>query len=263
MSAKLQGWIRGGGLLFSIGLAVIASLAAARFAAASPITTPRGDVLVTVRGENPATQVGRTVEYRVPVNPDNTFELKGQSSPGEGWSLSNLDVSGNVDPFTSLNFAVTNNAAVTLSFTVSVTLPIAPQGPSTLHGGSTGGTLTDANFNSVATVATMAGIPFYSGQIDGVGVLSIYPDVYSQSVAFAGQSLAVPALNPGLPGPTLASGAALATIGIVNRFTLTAGDIFSGNSFFVVATVPEPATAGLCGIALSLAILAGRRTRGL
>ena len=93
----------------------------------------------------PGTMQGRTVEFMADVNSDGSFELPNQTSEGTNWNLTDLEVSGNVDPFTNLNFAVTNNAAVTLLFTVSVTLPIVPQLPATLHGGSTGGTLTDSN----------------------------------------------------------------------------------------------------------------------
>ena len=78
-----------------------------------------------------------------------------------------------------------------LLFSVSVTLPIAPIGPLTLHGGSMGATLTDANNNGSSTVSTAGGLPLYRGQIDGATVLSIYPDPYSLSVAFAGQSINV------------------------------------------------------------------------
>jgi hypothetical protein len=219
-------------------------------------------VVVTVKGVNAATpeQPGRTAEFKIPVQDNNgRFELSNARSPGTdtGWSLTDLDVSGNVDPFTSLNYSITNNAAVTLLFTVSVTLPVVPQGPATVHGGSMGATLTDANFNGSATVATSGGLPLYQGQIDGVTVLSIYPDPYSLSVPFAGASVNVPALNPGLPGPTLPSGPALSTIGIINRFTLSHGDIFAGNSFFVIEPVPEPNTLALLG--LCVIGFAGRR----
>jgi hypothetical protein len=122
-----------------------------------------------------------------------------------------------------------------------------------------GATLTDANFNGSATVATSVGVPLYRGLIDGVPVLSIYPDPYLLSVSFAGQSVPVPPLNPGLPGPTLASGPALLTIGIVNQFTLSPGDIFSGNSFFVVEAVPEPSTLALLAVSLSMVTFARRR----
>lgn len=245
-----------------VGCLVIGSLMAQiPSASGSPTTGPRGDVVITIAGIDPTSSEGRTVQYLAKVNTDNTFELQNASSAGTNWSLTDLDVSGNVDPFASLNFAVTNNAAVTLLFTVSVTVPIAPQGPATLHGGSVGGTLTDANFNGVASVATVAGVPLYRGQIDGATALSIYPPAYSQSVAFAGQSFGVPALNPGLPGPNLLGGPALNTIGIINQFTLTAGDIYSGNSFFVVEAVPEPSTLALLAVSLAaVAIVARRRT---
>jgi hypothetical protein len=238
-------------------IAAACCLALAPVSFAGPTTIPSSDVVVTVTGVDPETMQGRSVEFMTDVKSDGSFDLRNQTSQGTSWSLTDLNVSGNVDPFTNLNFAVTNNAAITLLFSVSVTLPVAPQLPTTLHGGSTGGALTDANFNGLATVATSGGLPYYQGQIDGATVLPIYPDPYSLSASFAGQTVNVPALNPGLPGPTLPSGPALSTIGIINRFTLTPGDTFSGNSFFVVAPVPEPSTLLL--LALACLAVAGRR----
>jgi hypothetical protein len=240
-----------------LAVAIVFSLTRCSFA--GPMTSGPS-VVVTVKGVDAATpdQLGRTAEFKIPVQDDNgRFELSNATSPGTGWSLTDLDVSGNVDPFTSLNYSITNNAAVTLLFTVSVTLPVVPQGPATVHGGSMGATLTDANFDGSATVATSGGLPLYQGQIDGATVLSIYPDPYSLSVPFAGASVNVPALNPGLPGPTLPSGPALSTIGIINRFTLSPGDIFAGNSFFIIEAVPEPNTLVLLG--LCVFGFAGRR----
>ena len=228
-------------------IAAACCLALAPVSFAGPMTIPSGDVVVTVTGVDPATMQGRTVEFMADVNSDGSFALRDQTSEGTNWNLTDLDVSGNVDPFTSLNFAVTNNAAVTLLFTVSVTLPIVPQLPATLHGGSTGGTLTDSNFNGSATVATSGGIPYYQGQIDGATVLSIYPDPYSLSVAFPGQTVNVPAQNPGLPGPTLPSGPALSTIGIINRFTLTPGDIVLWQQLLRGGSCPRAQHAGLAG----------------
>ena len=238
-------------------IAAACCLALAPVSFAGQITAPSGDVVVSVFGGIPGTTQGRTVEYMADVNSDGSFELPNQTSPGTNWNLTRLVVSGNVDPFTNLNFAVTNNAAVTLLFTVSVTLPIVPQLPATLHGGSMGGTLTDANNNGSGSVATSGGIPYYQGQIDGATVLSSYPDPYTLSVAFPGQTVNLPALNPGLPGPTLSSGPALSTIGIINRFTLSPGDSFAGNSFFVVVPVPEPSTLVL--LAMACVAVAGRR----
>jgi hypothetical protein len=211
-------------------------------------TSPPGEVIITVNGRNPATtELGRTETYRIPVQSDNTFDLIQQkpTSP-TGWTLTDLAVVGNVDPFASLNFAVTNNAAVTLLFTVSVTVPVSPQGPLTLHGGSFGASLLDSNNAGGATVATTAGVPLYRGQIDGATVLSIYPDPYSLTIPFGVQN--VPALNPGLPGPTLPSGPAASTIGIINTFTLTAGDSLAGVSFLLVVPVPEPSSIALVAL---------------
>jgi hypothetical protein len=246
-------------LLFSGCIGVAASLTLAQLSSADSMTTPKGDVVITVTGVNPETMQGRTAEFKATPTSEGTFDLRNQTSPGDLWSLTDLGVSGNVDPFTSLNYAITNNAAVTLLFTVSVTLPISPQGPATVHGGSMGASLTDSNNNGFATVATSGGIPFYAGQLDGATVLSIYPHAFSQSVAFAGQTVNVPALNPGLPGPTLPSGPALGTIGIINRFTLTAGDMLSGNSFFVVEAVPEPNTLALIAMSLCFTMRLARR----
>lgn len=223
-------------------------------------TSPSGEVTIEVRGWDPTKtpDQGRTETYRIPVQNDNSFDLIFKNSVRPtGWTLTDLAVVGNVDPFANLNFAVTNNAGVTLQFTVSVTVPVAPQGPLTLHGGSFAASLVDTPTVPGATVATASGVPLYQGQIDGTTVLSIYPDPYSLTVPFGAGN--VPALNPGLPGPTLPSGPATSTIGIINTFTLTPGDSFAGVSFFVVVPVPEPSTMAL--VVLSMMTLGTWRRR--
>jgi hypothetical protein len=211
-------------------------------------TSPPGQAVVTVTGVRQDGTNARSEVYRADIQNDNTFSLSHSKTATEtGWTLTQLSASGNIDPFTNLNWAITNNAAVTLLFSVSVTLPIAPQGPATLHGGSTGATLNDANFNGAGAVSTFGATPFYQGQIDGVTVLPIYPAPFTHTITFAGESTGFSA-NVGLPGSTIPSGPALLSIGIINTFTLTPGDSLSGNSFFVVIPVPEPSTMAMVAL---------------
>jgi hypothetical protein len=212
-------------------------------------TSPPGQAIVTVTGVMQDGTNARSEIYRADIKNDNTFSISQSNTrePGNSWTLDQLSASGNIDPFTNLNWAITNNAAVTLLFSVSVTLPIAPQGPATLHGGSTGATLNDANFNGAGAVSTFGVTPFYQGQIDGITVLPIYPAPFTHSITFQGETTSF-SNNVGLPGPTLPSGPALLTIGIINTFTLTPGDSLSGNSFFVVVPVPEPTSIALVAL---------------
>jgi hypothetical protein len=212
-------------------------------------TSPPGQAIVTVTGVRQDGTNARSEIYRADIKGDNTFSLSHSNpDPQPGvWTLTELSASGNVDPFAFLNYAIINNSNATLVFSVSVTLPVAPQGPSTLHGGSMGATLTDANNNGSATVATTGITPFYQGQIDGTTLLSFYNAPFSQTVSLAGNSIVV-AANAGLPGGTIPSGPALSSIGIINTFTLTAGDGLSGNSFFVVVPVPEPSTIAMVAL---------------
>ncbi len=184
-----------------------------------------------------------------PTEVANQFSTNGLMSHAM-WDL-DWSMTVDTDPFINGVFGLTNNTAATQTFVLNVSLPIAPPvTPSSLIGGSVGGSVTDANNSGAATVATIAGVPFYNGLIDGVGALPIYPDPFSVSAPFSGGTANILALNPGLPGPTIPGPAALTSIGINHTFTLTAGDTIALTSFFVV--VPEPASLGLlaCGALL-------------
>lgn len=221
-----------------------------------------GDAVITISGwDGTSTLVD---EILVPVSSDHTFTIQDAPSSSALWT-GEIDASGDSDPFTNIAFSVTNLAPVPVEYIFSITIPIAPILGATVHGGSTGGSTTDANGNGMgglSTITSVPGVPFYAGQIDGLTVLPIYPAPTSFSFIFPGQTISIPALNPGLPGPTLPGGAALATIGIVHRFKLSPGDSVAVTSFFQVEPVPEPTSIALATIgATSVMWLAIRRRR--
>jgi hypothetical protein len=219
-----------------------------------------GSVIISVSGfdpENPGNEAtSMSMDYPVAVNAeDDTFYyIGGFGDDTTPWEMEILHLSGDLDPFTDLNFTMKNNTLVTLQYIVSITLPTGPLGPSTLYGGSAGGSVTDANFSAGgATLSTIGGgVPFYRGVYDGGLILPIYPDPSSFS-ATTGATTNIPALTVGLNGfgfPTLPGPAVVATIGIVHEFTLTAGDSMGATSNFRVEIIPEPAACvlAICGL---------------
>jgi hypothetical protein len=181
------------------------------------------------------------------------FRYAGSYQDPDGhWTL-DYDVVVKPDPFMNAAYAFTNTSGSTQLYNLVASVAVAPPiVPSSLIGGSTGGSLTDANFDGIGTVATVGpGASFYAGQIDGVSVLPLYSHPNSWSVSYPGQTVNIPATSAGLPGPTLPGPAVLTSIGILHQFSLTPGDVVGITSFFVA--VPEPASLLLLAIA-SLAL---------
>jgi hypothetical protein len=234
-------------LTVGLSLALLLSVAIAPASA--------GSVIISVSGfdpENPS--IGMDASHEVQVYPDDTFYYSGGLGDANSpWEMEIHNLSGDIDPFTDLNFTMKNNTLVTLQFIVAITLPTGPLVPATLHGGSTGGSVTDANFSGSAAVSTVGGgVPFYRGVYDGVLQLPIHPDP-SAWVAPPGGTANIPALTVGLNGfgfPTLPGPAVVATIGIVHEFSLTAGDSMGATSNFRVEIIPEPAACvlAICGL---------------
>ncbi len=191
-------------------------------------------------------------------NVDGSFSfLNGSMSTANWeWNWSNLTVKQ--DPFISSAFGFQNVSASTMSFVIGVSMPVAPLGPSTLIGGSMGGSVTDSNFDGLGGVSTVGAAAIYTGSIDGVGVVPIaelHPAPFSTvPFAFAGDTVSIPPVSFGLPGPSAPGPPAFTSIGLTNVFSLSSMDSVSMTNFFIVEAVPEPSTMVLA--ALGIAALA-------
>jgi hypothetical protein len=167
----------------------------------------------------------------------------------------------NEDPYVSQAFGFKNNSATTETFVIINSIPILPVGPTSVMGGSAGGSVTDSNFDGLGGVNTLPGTPLYIALIDGAPVPStaLHADPFSQGFLFPGHTANIQDTLFGLPGPTLAGPAASTSIGIRSEFQLSGGDSIAMTNFFVIESVPEPGTASLLGLGLAGLGLLGRR----
>lgn len=214
----------------------------------------RAAVSVAVVGQADGfpTQAG---SLSIDVNPDDTFSASGLTLGNANsplWQLESFDINGAINPFVSQGFSVVNTSAVPVTFTITTTVPIAPPlTGGTVVGGSTGITVTDANNDGVGSVTTLAGVPVFGGTVDGSIVLPLLADPFTLTVPFAGGTASATD-DAGLPGPSIISGPALTSIGIVQEFVLSPGDRAVGSAFFdIEPIVPEPTSVLIfAGLAL-------------
>jgi hypothetical protein len=200
-------------------------------------------------------------------NPDGTFSMSGVAGGAAVGAAFECDwsITGNEDPQITSTFTLTNISAVTQTFTMNITLPIAALGPTTVQGGYYGdavnGTVySDANNSGSVTLATVAGTPFYQALVNGIlsqglGTFTLTADCGPGCIGDTSQE------TWGTPIPSAPFGPASGNIRIRWNFSLTSGDSVSTKGFFQVekTPAPEPTTAVLLG--LGLATLAGLRRR--
>lgn len=194
--------------------------------------------------------------------------LTGPVAGGSGtWMLQSTSLTLDSDPSILAITAVTNTSAVTQTFIINVTLPIAPSfGPPSLIQGSVSGSLTDTSSATglgtvgSALLAAVSGGSIYTGLIDGSGVRTLLDDPSSASVVVTNGSTTIGPADFGIPVRESQAVATTTDIGIELRFTLSAGDSASFTSVFDVIPLPEPGVTSLLGLGLAL-LAAGRARR--
>jgi hypothetical protein len=158
------------------------------------------------------------------------------------------------DPFISNSFNLTNNTAVTQTYTVTVTLPISPAVafPSQTFG-SVSGSLVDGNGDGASLVTTTGpGSAIYTAIIDGTDYMQLITDPFSISAP----PFATTPIGPANFGLLSGQPGANSTIGIRNTFTLSPGDSVNFVSTFLI--IPSPGAVSLLALG---GLVAARRRR--
>ena len=150
-----------------------------------------------------------------------------------------------------------NSSNATRSYSFYQYANVAGGSAASVMSGSVTATVTDLNGNG-ATLGAVNGRAIYTATVNDVAVRTLWQPFSSFNVGqFLSQSTTPGAFaNELVPGGATASDALL---GIVLKFTLSAGDTVSFASTFTVNTVPAPGALAL--LAVSGATGAGRRRR--
>jgi len=190
--------------------------------------------------------------------PDGNYLLSGI---GYGANFQcNWDLTLNPDPQITSTFTLKNLSANTQTFIMTITLPIAAIGPTTVQGGYfgdpvTGTTFTDTSGDANVTLATVGATKFYQALVNGA--LSKDLGSFSSSAAVSGS---IPQAQWGTPIPSAPFGPASGNIQIKWTFSLTGGDTVQTKGFFQVE--PEPSEVLLLGMGFAaLASLVAARRR--
>lgn len=188
------------------------------------------------------------------------YEVADGQQATTNWTLAWQDVSFDIDPGVSGNWALTNNTAGPQIFTVSVMVPVLAVTPSSLMFGSSSITVSDANFSGSATLSTVGASALYYGTIDtvAVGASALYSPAYSLTAGSPGGTNSQTQSFGVFPG-SVAGPAVVGFIGIQHTFSLTAGDRATFDSTFHLIPVPEPGTLALATIGLAGIGIMGRR----
>jgi hypothetical protein len=199
----------------------------------------------------------KVLDVRNPEGNATADDYAAEGTAQEPEFILDWDISGKYDPTVNGAFSVTNLLAVPQTFTLTVTVPVPPIGPTSLIGGSVGGSFTDAD-GTGATFDSSGATAIYTALIDGAPVGTLHP---SPVALVAGSFLTgdVPSVAFGTPIPSAPGPALVTDMGISLKFTLSAGDTAALTSVFVVEPVPEPSTIVLALMGLACGLFVARR----